>query len=291
MVEFLFQSETFIKSSIAQPQFIEILLRTRDKEAKQIYVRGLIILIKNFQLLPTEAVIALEILLKIDDQPGIRQMFVEELHDNKSSNVTSHSDTPILNDIREKINSILNDKINESAHSLTSLNEPNTNGFQNMIDRLATHFVKFLTSIKGLCSIASFANSMPGAKFLLPTTEHLILKALKATIPFECSERIYCNSCKHFTKSDYFSASKVQCIGCNVDILAPDNASFIKIELKLQLRNILVKHWDAINNYLRKCREKTNKNIESAYDGKLVKKLMKENENVLTLTLCTCETL
>lgn len=300
-VKFLFDNESYVKGGMIQSEFIEILLSTRDSEAKQIYIRSLIIFVKNFQLFTTEAAKSLDILEKIVKHPGVHQMFDEELNGIELKHVAAtEPNNPIVNEILRKINSILNDSLNKSSDSMTSLNgsfenngyqsfNEHSNEYQDMVDRVAKHFVKYPTSIAQLLSIVSITNSMPGAKLSLPITAHLLLKELKTRIHYECNEHIYCEKCEKFIKSDFFASSKVRCTesSCNMDILATDSISFIEIELERQIRDILIEYWDTVNEYLHKCKEKSNTNIESAYDGKIVQEIMKKNENVLILTVST----
>lgn len=254
--------------------------------------------------MPKQAQISTEILSLLLLYPGIRHTLMIELEENEFHSPLRYdrllnSEREFITMVRNNIDKLLIEPIDISQASTTSINSINssscsgelnstaTNDLTKMINNLIKHFVNHKTSLQELEQMARLLNSMPGASVVLPTTRYLLMKEMQSRCMYDCVTYIFCRKCSVYSKKPFFSPDECPCKRCSSQIKSRDNNLFIYIYVEAQLRSILLQNWKSVNQYLETVREKNNRKIEDVYDGKVLKKIMKNNDFVLSLTVNT----
>lgn len=299
------EAQSTSKDSIMLPESYKILLTTVDQNACLCYVYSLITYIKYHQFMPEQALISSEIISYIIHHSGIRRTLSKELKENVHQ-IPNRNDrcltSCVIALITENIDKLLTESMDismESTASNTSIIESNNSSnteklfsttkddLTMMINNLIKYFVDNNTSLFELERLAKLLNSMPGARIILPTTRYLLMIEMQSRCVYDCTTYIYCKKCSVYSKKTFFSPDECLCKQCCAQIHSKSSNSFIYISLEAQIRSIMLHNWKSVIEYLQAIREKTSDEIEDVYDGKILQKVMKDNEYFLSLTVNT----
>lgn len=176
--------------------------------------------------------------------------------------------------------------VGEAIDEKFEMNLDTRNERRQMSNNLMKHFIRFNQTYVELVETAKLMNSVPGAKVKLPITKCKLIHEFLSQVPDNVYKYIFCESCREYSKCCFKrNNDQYKCKKCLKHFRGKIDDYFVHIEVENQLKRIVSRHWDDIQNYKQKFLNKKNDDIEDFYDGQAMKFLIKDN--VFTLTINT----
>lgn len=185
-------------------------------------------------------------------------------------------------------NSLLNVSLNDDIISEFNISEENTaepNDRDVVINNLMEVYLRHKLTKNAVEDLAKLINSIPGAKFTIPATKHVLFSEFLRNNRHKVYKHILCPKCNEYVQFPYGIAKDAKCVYCQRD-LAQNEKFFAIIQTENQLRRIIHDNYDEIIAYKCKLLEKKCDTIEDVFDGNITKEIMKTNY-LYTLTMNT----
>lgn len=179
-----------------------------------------------------------------------------------------------------------------SLHNQSNLSELNISDDVNcspnerdqLIEKLMKLYLRHNLTKIAVEDIAKLMNEIPGATVKMPDTKYTIFQEFIRKSQLKVYEYRFCSKCQQMSKHDFLTKNAI-CYSCTTN-LKKTKISFLNLSVASQLEQIVSSQFNEINEYRKKCNERTDTNIFDVHAGIHLKRLA-EKDHFYTLTLNT----
>lgn len=165
---------------------------------------------------------------------------------------------------------------------------PSINDTNEAFQKLAKHFVQYGLSFAELESVANLMNKMPGQTHSIPATKYLLMKSFSQRLSVDITKHIYCDYCRSYVECNNPTKQKLDCLTCHNSVSSLTDKTFISINLKQQIHQMLGRHWEKIQSFLQII--PNDDSISDVYSGTVIKRITTQIAHPRQVLSCTMST-